>query len=310
MTNRKPTKSVMQILREHNDDSVIKQEATLFENFNFPKDMRVTSNILEMHPQIIKDKLRISKIIHKYYDPTLYDKENMRNIKKIMKLDKGEGDETAANSNLLKPYSNAPNGLQALREKKRKLKQARPERSVDINRNEPLAKLILEDFKANFERENGVVQGRDYLEKNSKVIDIMDDYYSRHISKTGGKPEHLFMFKAKPLIPPGRILLEIERERERLKIKSSKIRVGNSEISVFSPIYLEKGGFDFEYYSREHKINETTTKDTEVKLIKEVKKGQATYKTSSPFVRSNNRASNEDLSEVSIFFIYKRKICI
>jgi hypothetical protein len=253
-TNRKPARSVMTILRENNDESMINKEMTRFNNFDFPKDMRVTSNILEMHPQIIKDKLRISKIIHKYYDPTLYDRDNIRNIKRIMKLDNAEGDDAAGNLSLLKPYSKQPTGLQALREKKAKLKLARPERSVNIDKEEPLAKLILDDFKAKFERGSGEVQGHDFLQKKNKLFDFMDDYYSRHISKVGYKPEHLFMFKAKPIIPPGRILLEIERERERLNIVSSKIRVGNSEVSVFSPIHLEKGYFDFEHYTKTHEV--------------------------------------------------------
>lgn len=83
----KPPKSVMQILRENNDETVLRHEMSLFENFKFPKDMRVTSNVLEIHPQIIKDKLRISKFIHKYFNPALYEKNNMRAIKAIMKLD-------------------------------------------------------------------------------------------------------------------------------------------------------------------------------------------------------------------------------
>ena len=50
--------------------------------------------------------------------------------------------------------------------------------------------------------------------------DVMDDYYSRYISKEGAKPDHLFLFKAKPIIPPGRILLEIDRMNEKNKVKS------------------------------------------------------------------------------------------
>jgi len=69
---RQPTKSVMQILKETNEDKVLKDEIKLFDNFEFPNDMRLTSNLLEMHPQIIKDKLRINKFIHKYFNPTLY----------------------------------------------------------------------------------------------------------------------------------------------------------------------------------------------------------------------------------------------
>ena len=71
---RQPTKSITQILKENNDEKILKQEITLFDNFNFPKDMRLTSNLLEMHPQILKDKLRISKFIHRYFNPTLYQK--------------------------------------------------------------------------------------------------------------------------------------------------------------------------------------------------------------------------------------------
>ena len=71
---RQPTKSVTQILKENNEEKILKQEITLFDNFKFPNDMRLTSNLLEMHPQILKDKLRISKFIHKYFNPTLYQK--------------------------------------------------------------------------------------------------------------------------------------------------------------------------------------------------------------------------------------------
>jgi len=80
-------KSVMEILRETNDDQILKKEITLFDKFSFPKEMRVTSNVLEMHPQIIKDKLRISKFIHKYFNPALYERDNMKAIKAVMKLD-------------------------------------------------------------------------------------------------------------------------------------------------------------------------------------------------------------------------------
>ena len=69
---KRPSKSVMQILKENNDERVLKKEIALFEDFEFPKDMRLTSNLLEMHPQILKDKLRISKFVHKYFNPTLY----------------------------------------------------------------------------------------------------------------------------------------------------------------------------------------------------------------------------------------------
>ena len=67
-------KSIMQILKENNDEKTLQDEITLFHNFEFPEDMRVTSNLLEMHPQILKDKLRISKFVHKYFNPTLYEK--------------------------------------------------------------------------------------------------------------------------------------------------------------------------------------------------------------------------------------------
>ena len=60
-----------------------------------------------------------------------------------------------------------------------------------------------------------LVDNKEQLKRRNNLVDIMDDYYSRHISKSGEKPEHLFMFKAKPLIPPGRILLDLERREER-----------------------------------------------------------------------------------------------
>lgn len=34
---RQPNKSVMQILKENNDENILKKELTLFDNFEFPK---------------------------------------------------------------------------------------------------------------------------------------------------------------------------------------------------------------------------------------------------------------------------------
>lgn len=118
-SSRKPAKSVMDILRETNDAKILQQEMTLFDNFKFPKDMRVTSNVLEMHPQIVKDKLRISKFIHKYFNPALYERNNMRAIKAIMKLDNSMENGHEGSANLFKPYQKEATGLQALREHKK-----------------------------------------------------------------------------------------------------------------------------------------------------------------------------------------------
>lgn len=64
------------------------------------------------------------------------------------------------------------------------------------------------------------------------------------------------MFKAKPTIPPGKILLQIERLRDQNKEKASKIKIGDSEISVFSPIRVDRGNFDFSTYLNEGEEDE------------------------------------------------------
>ena len=122
-TYQKPTKSVMQILKENNDDQVLKQEMALFENFEFPNNMRLTSNLLEMHPQIMKDKLRISKFVHKYFNPRLYLKNNIKTVKTIMKLDKTSSESGYEGSvNLYEPFNKIPNlthGMKEIKVKKR-----------------------------------------------------------------------------------------------------------------------------------------------------------------------------------------------
>jgi hypothetical protein len=114
-TQNANNKSVMQILKENNDEKTLKDEITVFDNFEFPKDMRITSNMLEMHPQILKDKLRISKFIHKYFNPTLYERNNMKAIKTIMKLD-NDKPEPKKNYNIYEPYNKVQTELQAMKE--------------------------------------------------------------------------------------------------------------------------------------------------------------------------------------------------
>jgi len=82
--------------------------------------MRLSSNMLEMHPQILKDKLRISKIIHKHFNPALYERENMKAIKMIMKLDKSNDNQNI--NSLYTPYTKEDKGIRALLERKRKFK--------------------------------------------------------------------------------------------------------------------------------------------------------------------------------------------
>lgn len=259
-------KSVMEILKQTNDDKTLKDQITLFDNFEFPNDMRVTSNLLEMHPQILKDKLRISKFIHRYFNPSLYERNQMKAIKTIMKLDHTQVNEEKSTLckegmvSLYEPYNKVVTDLQLMKENRKRGKK-RPDRSVHIQRTEPLAKLILNDFENNFQKEELFVNNYKNLMIKNKVIDVMDDYYSRHISKEGGKPEHLFMFKAKPLIPPGRILLNIEREYDKDKTKGHKykMKVGNSEISMYSPV---RGDRKFFNVDESEVMNKSTTQQS------------------------------------------------
>lgn len=223
--------------------------------------MRLSSNMLEMHPQILKDKLRISKIIHKHYNPALYERENMKAIKYMMKLDKS--DDKTSRSSLYKPYSKDDKGIKALLEKKRRLRKVRPKLSVETKRDETLSQLILNDFGMRFENEEREGDNKKFLERKNKVIDIMDNYYSKNIHKGVNKPDHLFMFKAKPLIPLGRILLELDKERDKNKIKCQKIRVGNSEVSLFSPVRGERDKYRLEYFQKQPEKNETE----EIKMV-------------------------------------------
>ena len=130
-----------------------------------------------------------------------------------------------------------------------------------------------------------------YLERKNKVIDIMDDYYSRHIHKGINKPEHLFMFKAKPIIPPGKILLQLEKEKEKNKIKCPKIKVGNSEVSLFSPVRGDRDRYNIENFS---KVYNSPKKNEEEIRMNEIRKGSATYK----HIRTKINAGNKDINEV------------
>lgn len=121
--------------------------------------------------------------------------------------------------NLYEPYSKIPTGLQLLKLKKSNAKH-KGGKSVNVKRAEPLAKVILDRFEETLENNEFIVDNIEQLKRKNKLTDYMDDYYSRHISKEGAKPDHLFLFKAKPIIPPGRILLDMEREKEKNKVKS------------------------------------------------------------------------------------------
>ncbi|CAI2362851.1 unnamed protein product [Moneuplotes crassus] len=288
--SKKTSKSMMQILRENNDPETLKREIDLLNNFNFPKEVRVSSNILEMHPQILKDKLRISKVIHKHFDPSLYERENIKAIKQIMKLDRSE---TLDNpESLYKPYAKEEKGIRALLEKRRKIKKRNTNKSFDSKRDLPLGKVILNDFKTLLDKDDNLENNRSYLDRKNKVVDIMDDYYSRHIHKGLHKPEHLFMFKAKPMIPPGRILLEIERRKDRTKDRGPKIKVGESEVSLLSPIKGGRDQFTFEDFNGSHILPNDPSKDTgEFKVIK-------MRNNSVSFIKTRPKKSNEDITEV------------
>ena len=239
--------------------------------------MRATSDVFEIHPQIIKDKLRISKIIHKHFNPALYEKENMKAIKQLMRLDRNKSLENS--TSLYKPYAKEDKGIRALLEKKKRLKKARPERSVHVKREEPLAKLILNDFRNRLEKDENLEADNSYLYRKNKVIDIMDDYYSRHIHNGPSKPDHLFMFKAKPVIPPGKILLQLEKKKDKEKIKCPKIRVGDSEVSLFSPVRGDRDKFNFDNFTSAENLNSTLPQEKEVIQVKEVLKGNARFST-------------------------------
>lgn len=163
---------------------------------------------------------------------------------------------------------------------------------MDVQRDEPLSKLILNEFQQNFEKEDNFVEDYKYLQRKNKVIDIMDDYYTRHISKGIKKPDHLFMFKAQPIIPPGRILLEMERENEKLKVKGPKIKVGNSEISLFSPARGKRERFEYEYFSQTNPVMQQRD-DKEGDFSTSFKRGSIKYQMPSSIV-----TSNKDLNEV------------
>ena len=77
----------------------------------------------------------------------------------------------------------------------------------------------MDRFEETLENSGFVLDNIEQLKRRNKLNDVMDDYYSRYISKEGFKPDHLFLFKAKPLIPPGKALLAIERKREKNKEK-------------------------------------------------------------------------------------------
>ena len=173
---------------------------------------------------------------------------NMKAIKTIMKLDKEKKPSGKEGQiSLYEPYNKILTDLQAMKQHKRGGRK-RNDRSMYVKRKEPLAKLILNDFENNFQKEELFTQDIKNLMIKNKVIDVMDDYYSRHISKGFHKPEHLFMFKAKPIIPPGRVLLEIERMNDKLKDKDKihkpKMVVGESEISLFSPVRGDRKHFN------------------------------------------------------------------
>jgi hypothetical protein len=70
-----------------------------------------------------------------------------------------------------------------MREKKRNLLGSHKNNKSDSQRPVPLSKTILNDFEQNFERDELFVENYAYLQRKNKVIDVMDDYYSRHISK-------------------------------------------------------------------------------------------------------------------------------
>lgn len=288
---RQPTKSVMQILKETNDEAVLKKEITLFDDFSFPKNMRLTSNLLEMHPQILKDKLRISKFIHKYFNPTLYEKNSLRAVRAVMRLDRQHNSSGREGSvNLYEPFNKVPTGLQALKEKHSRYKR-RPERRV--NKTEPLSKIILERFEETLENQPSIIDNYEQLQRKNRLVDVMDDYYSRHICKEGAKPDHLFMFKAKPIIPPGRVLLQLERQKEKDKSRKKgghKLKVGDSEISLFSPIKDDRDLQDFNAYnSQVHKSDEQS-----IRLDSTLRRESVLQQLNS----SVHQASNNDLSRV------------
>lgn len=134
---------------------------------SFPSNMRITSNVLEMHPQILKDKLRINKFIHKYFNPSIYERQNMKAIKTIMKLDKDQSPESKPDShfdgyegdtNLYEPFPRNNKGFQ---EEGRK----RKERSVNVNRPPTLAHQIVNNFHENFNNEENFIEDYKYLER-------------------------------------------------------------------------------------------------------------------------------------------------
>jgi len=83
------------------------------------------------------------------------------------------------------------------------------------------------------------------------------------------------MFKAKPIIPPGRILLELEREKEKNKIRGPKMKVGNTEISLFSPVRGDRKYFKIDEYNKDEGKSEPVT---ELNFSKAVTHNKATYK--------------------------------
>lgn len=134
----------------------------------------MTSNVLEMHPQILKDKLRINKVIHKHFDPSIYSRGNLKAIKKIMKLDRSQS--SAETEGLYKPYDKEDKSVRAILMKNKK-KQAK-----SVNKREPtLAQVILDDFRMMLENDGESEDSVGYLQQKNRVTDIMDDYYSRHI---------------------------------------------------------------------------------------------------------------------------------
>lgn len=175
--------------------------------------MRLTSNLLEIHPQILKDKLRISKFIHKHFNPTLYSNTNMKTIKTVMKLDSqiSPNGYYEGSVNLYEPFRKITSEPRRFNTKQAQFK-SRKDRSVHKNQPVPLAKIILDRFEETMEKDELFTDNFQMLKMRTNLVDIMDDYYSRHISKNGEKPDHLFLFKAKPTITPGRILLDLERK--------------------------------------------------------------------------------------------------
>lgn len=112
------------------------------------------------------------------------------------------------------------------------------------------------------------------------------------------------MFKAKPLIPPGRILLELERSKD--KIKRPKIKVGDSEISLMSPVRGDRGEYKLADFSTANILANDPTKDTDEFKMVSMRKNSATFLTRKNKLGKSHESISEMMKDSSTISDMKR----